>query len=62
MGYRTVKWYVFSNLHTCCFRSSKNYREVVVDAETILEAKKKVKRQGYKDLKFERINVCYERI
>lgn len=62
MGYRTVKWYVFSNSHTCCFRSSKKYKEVVVDAETILEAKKKIKRSGYKDLKFERIVITHERI
>lgn len=62
MGYRTVKWYVFSNSHTGCFRSSKKYKEVVVNAETILEAKKKVKRSGYKDLKFERIVITHERI
>jgi hypothetical protein len=61
MEYKIVKIYVFSNWHICCYRSSKRYKEARVIADTILEAKKKVRKSGHRDLKFERIVTTYER-
>ena len=61
MGYRTLKMYVFSNLYMGYSYCNKRYKEVRVIAETILEAKKKVRESGYKDLKFEKICIAYER-
>lgn len=38
-------------------KKGDNSKRIDVEAETILEAKKKVKGMGYEDLKFERIKV-----
>lgn len=45
------KIYIFTNQYTT-YREGKGWKQVEVEAETILEAKKKIKDMGHDDLEF----------
>ena len=51
------KIYYFNNYWNK--KKGEPYRQAKVEAETILEAKKKVKEMGYDDVLFIRINVFW---
>lgn len=51
------KVYKFTNVWTTYGKKGCGYKGVEVEAETILEAKEKVRQLGYNDLLFERITI-----
>lgn len=60
--WKAKKYYVFNNHGSGIGYGSKRFKEKTVYAETILEAKQKMKEMGCGDLKFERIGIVYDRI